>query len=106
MRPDTANMEHLIFHHGGKEYTVYDVLTPDEIGTIMTMSKERNKKLDPLNAKSTKRYFDDTDKMVATILRRCLKMTDNQIAEIEQPERRKLAHAFIKFIAVANNFSS
>jgi hypothetical protein len=99
-------MEHLIFHHGGKEYTVYDALTPDEIRTILTMSDERNKKLDALNARSMKKYFEDTDKMVAIILRRCFHMTDNQIAGMEQTECRSLAHAFIRFIATANNFTN
>jgi hypothetical protein len=99
-------MEHLIFHHGGKEYTIYDVLTPDEIGTILTMSDERNKKLDALNARSMKKYFEDTDKMVAIILRRCFRMSDSQIAGMEQLECRSLAHAFIKFIATANGIAS
>lgn len=99
-------MDRLIFHHGGKEYTIYDALTPDEIRTILTMSEERNKKLDALNARSMKKYFEDTDKMVAIILRRCFHMTDDQIAGMEQLECRSLAHAFIRFIAAANNFTS
>jgi hypothetical protein len=99
-------MEHLLFHHNGRGYTVYDALTTDEIRTITIMGEERNRKLDALNAKSMKKYFEDTDKMVTTILRRCFRMTDNQIADLEEVERRNLAHAFIRFIAVANNFSS
>ncbi|HEX2615749.1 MAG TPA: hypothetical protein VHL10_09660 [Nitrososphaera sp.] len=99
-------MERLIFHHGGKEYTIYDALTPDEIQTIMIMSEERNKKLDALNARSMKKYFEDTDKMVAIILRRCFHMTDSQIAGMEQLECRNLAHAFIRFIATANGLAS
>jgi hypothetical protein len=69
------------------------------------MNEERNRKLDGLNAKSTKRYFEDTDKMVSTILRRCFHLTDSQIAEMEQAERRNLAHTFIKFLAIANKLS-
>lgn len=99
-------MERLIFHHGGKEYTIYDALTPDEIRTILIMSEERNKKLDALNARSMKRYFEDTDKMVAIILRRCFHMTDDQVAAIEPTECRSLAHAFIRFIAKANGITS
>lgn len=98
-------MKHIIFHHDGKEYTVYDALTTDEIKTIMTMEEERNKKLDALNKKSMNKYFEDTDKMVMTILKRCFGLTDNQISEIEEVERRNLAHSFIRFIAVANNLS-
>ena len=94
-----------MFHHNGKEYTVYDVLTMDEIKTIMSMEEERNKKLDSLNSKSMKKYFEDTDKMVLTILIRCFRMSDYQISEIEEVERRNLAHSFIRFVAVANNFS-
>ena len=97
-------MEHVIFHHGGREYTVYDALTIDEIKTITAMQEERNKKLDALNKKSVKRYFEDTDKMVTVILRRCFRMTDNQISQIEEVKRRNLAHSFIRYIAVANNF--
>jgi len=99
-------VEHIVFHHHGKEYKVYDALTTDEIRTIMTMEEERNRKLDALNEKSMKKYFEDTDKMVMTILKRCFGMTDNQISEIEGTERRNLAHSFIRFIAVANNLSS
>jgi hypothetical protein len=99
-------MDHLIFHHGGREYAVYNALTSDEIGTILTMSNERNRKLDALNAKSMKKYFEDTDKMVAIILRRCFRMSDSQIADMEQTESRSLAHAFIRFIAAANNFTN
>lgn len=98
-------MEHIVFHHHGKEYTIYDALTVDEIKTIMTMENERNRKLDALNEKSTKKYFEDTDKMVITILKRCFRMTDDQISEIEGVERRNLAHSFIRFIAIANNLS-
>jgi hypothetical protein len=97
-------VEHVIFHHNGREYTVYDALTVDEIKTIMAMEEERNRKLDALNKKSAKRYFEDTDKMVKAILRRCFRMTDDQISQIEEAERRSLTHSFIRFIAVANNF--
>lgn len=99
-------MEHVIFHHNGREYTIYDVLTNQELKTIMRMNEERNRKLDGLNAKSTKRYFEDTDRMVSTILRRCFHLSDRQIAEMEQSERRNLAHAFIKFLASANRLSN
>ncbi|AIF85263.1 hypothetical protein NTE_03234 [Candidatus Nitrososphaera evergladensis SR1] len=95
-------MEHIIFHHNGKEYAVYDALTLDEIKTIMKMSDERDRKLNPLNSKSTRKYFEDTDKMVAAILRRCFRMTDSQISDIEQSERRSLASAFIRFLKSAN----
>lgn len=95
-------MEHLIFHHNGGEYTVYDALTSDELKTIMKMNEERNRKLDSLNAKSTRKYFEDTDKMVSTILRRCFRMTDGQIAGMEEPDRRSLAHAFVRFLVAAN----
>jgi hypothetical protein len=98
-------VEHIVFHHNGKEYTVYTALTADEIKTIMVMEEERSRKLDALNKKSVKRYFEDTDKMVTIILRRCFRMTDDQILGIEEVERRNLAHSFIHFIAVANNFS-
>jgi hypoxanthine-guanine phosphoribosyltransferase len=98
-------VEQILFHHNGKEYTVYEALKTNEIKTIMIMEDERNKKLDPLNKKSMKKYFEDTDKMVVTILRRCFRMTDDQISNIEEAERRNLAHSFINFIAVANNFS-
>ncbi len=98
-------MEHLIFHHNGKEYVVYDALTSDEIKAILKMGKERDRKLNPLNPKSTKKYFEDTDKMVAAILRRCFRMTDRQIEAIEQVERRSLATAFIRFLSSANNLS-
>jgi hypothetical protein len=95
-------MEHLIFHHNGREYTIYDALTYDEINTIIKMSDERDRKLNPLNSKSTRKYFEDTDKMVAAILRRCFRMTDSQIRDLEQIERRSLASAFIKFLRSAN----
>lgn len=98
-------MEHIIFHHNGKEYKVYDALTIDEIKTVMIMEEERTKKLDPLNKKSVKKYFDDTDKMVLTVLRRCFRMTDNQISNIDEVERRNLANSFIQFIVIANNFN-
>ncbi|HKZ61427.1 MAG TPA: hypothetical protein VJZ68_03285 [Nitrososphaera sp.] len=97
-------MEHITFHHNGREYVVYDALTADEIRVIMTMGEERDRKLNALNHKSTKKYFEDTDRLVATILGKCFRMTDEQIAKIEQLERRNLAHAFIRFLAVANNF--
>lgn len=99
-------MEHIIFHHSGREYTVYDALTNEELKTIKRMNEDRNRKLDSLNAKSTRKYFDDTDKLVSTVLRRCFRMTDGQIAEMEEPERRNLAHAFIKFLEAANQVSS
>jgi hypothetical protein len=99
-------VEHVIFHHNGREYTVYDALTNDELRTIMKMNEERSRKLDALNAKSTRKYFEDTDKMVSTILRRCFRMSDGQIAEMEEPERRNLAHAFIRFLAVANKLTN
>lgn len=95
-------MEHIIFHHNGREYAVYDALTLDEIKTIMKMSDERDRKLNPLNPKSTRKYFEDTDKMVAAILRRCFRMTDSQISDIEQSDRRSLASAFIRFLKSAN----
>jgi hypothetical protein len=95
-------MEHIIFHHDGKEYAVYDALTLDEIKTITKMSDERDRKLNPLNSRSTRKYFEDTDKMVAAILRRCFHMTDSQISDIERSERRSLASAFIRFLKSAN----
>lgn len=73
--------------------------------TIMSMEKERNKKLDALNKKSVKRYFEDTDKMVVTILRKCFHMTDDQIQEIDEVNRRNLAYSFIQFTIAANNLS-
>ena len=96
-------MENLTFHFNGKEYTVFDSLTSGEISIIMKMAQEREKNLNPLNAKSTKRYFEDTDSMVAAILKRCFHMTDNQIAEMDQMERRRLGNAFIKFLVAATN---
>lgn len=99
-------MEHIIFHHNGREYTVFDRLTVDELRTIMKMNEERNRKLDALNPKSTKKYFEDTDRMVSAILRRCFRMSDGQISEMEEPERRGLVHAFVKFLATANKLSS
>lgn len=99
-------MEHIIFHHQGKEYTIYETLTVEEIKTIISMERERNKKLDALNKKSVKKYFEDTDKMVATILRKCFRMTDDQIQEIDEVSRRNLAYSFIQFIIAANNLSS
>lgn len=99
-------LEHIIFHHNGREYTVYDALTSDEINAIIIMNKERFRKLDGLNPKSAKKYFQDTDRMVTAILRKCFHMTDKEIAEIEQIEARALTTAFIKFIAAANNFSN
>jgi hypothetical protein len=97
-----SRMEHLIFHHNGREYTIYDALTFDEIRMIIKMSEERDRKLNPLNAKSARKYFDDTDRMAAAILRRCFRMTDGQIRDIEQTERRSLASAFIQFLRSAN----
>jgi hypothetical protein len=96
-------VEHVVFHHNGKEYALHDALTVEEIKTIMAMQEERSRKLDALNKKSMKRYFEDTDKMVMAILRRCFKMTDDQISQIEEAERRSLAHSLIRFIAAANN---
>ncbi len=96
-------MEHLIFHHNGREYTVYDALTADEIRTVAVMGEERDRRLNPLNPKSTRKYFEDTDKMVAAILRRCFHMTDSQISNIEEAERRSLASGFIQFLRSANN---
>ena len=99
-------MEHVVFHHNGQEYTIYDALTNDELRTIMRMNDERSRKLDALNAKSMRRYFEDTDKLVSTILRRCFRLTDGQIAALDEPERRNLAHAFIKFLVTANKLTS
>ena len=99
-------MEHIIYHHQGKEYTIYETLTVEEIRAIMSMEKERNRKLDALNKKSVKRYFEDTDRMVVTILRKCFHMTDNQIKENDEISRRKLVHSFIQFTITANNLSS
>ncbi len=99
-------MEHIIYHHQGKEYTIYETLTVEEIRTIMSMERERNRKLDALNKKSVKRYFEDTDKMVVTILRKCFHMTDDQIQKIDEISRRKLVHSFIQFTIAANNLSS
>jgi hypothetical protein len=96
-------LEYIIFHHNGKEYIVYDILTLEEINAIMKMDKERDRKLNPLNAKSTRKYFEDTDKMVAATLRKCFKMTDKQIADIGEIERRRLASSFIRFLRTANS---
>lgn len=98
-------MEHIIFHHDGKEYVVYDALTENEVKTIMAMEHERNRKLDALNKKSMKKFFEDTDRLVMTILKKCFHLTDKQIADLDQIERRSLAHAFIKFNATANNIA-
>ena len=98
-------MEHIVFHHNGKEYALHDALTIEEVKTIVTMQEERSRKLDALNKKSMKKYFEDTDKMVTAILRRCFRMTDNQMSQIEEAERRNLAHSLIRFIAAANNLS-
>jgi ABC-type enterochelin transport system substrate-binding protein len=98
-------VEHVVFHHNGREYTVYRALTIDETKKIMAMEEEMSKKLDALNKKSVKKYFEDTDRMVMVILRKCFRMTDGQISQIEEAERRSLAHSFIRFIAAANNFS-
>lgn len=96
-------MERLTFHHNGREYMVYDLLTVDEIRAVVMMGRERDKKLNALNKKSAEKYFQDTDKMAAAILRRCFHMTDGQIEGIEQAERRSLASAFIRFLQSANN---
>ena len=98
-------VEHIIFHHNGKEYIVYNALTTNEIRTITAMEEERNRKLDALNKKSMKKYFEDTDEMVMTILRKCFHLTDEQISSLDQVERRSLAHAFISFIATANSLA-
>ena len=95
-------MEQIIFHHNGREYPVYDALALEEVKTIMKMSDERDKKLRPLDAKSVNKYFNDTDKMVAALLRRCFHMTDDQVGRMEQTERRNLASAFIRFLKTAN----
>ena len=99
-------MDHIVFHHGGREYTIYDSLKPDEIKATLRMADERDKKLNPLNSKSSRKYFEDTDRMVATILRKFFHMTDKQIEVMEEIERRSLASAFIKFLAAANNLSN
>ncbi len=96
-------MDRLIFHHNGREYIVYDVLSVDEIRAVLLMGKDRDKKLNPLNKKSAEKYFQDTDKMAAAILRRCFHMTDSQIGGTEEAERRGLASAFIRFPQSANN---
>ena len=98
-------MERIIFHHNGNEYTVYNALTANEIQTLASMQEERNRKLDALNAKSMKKYFEDTDKMVMTILKKCLHLTDEHISRLDEVERRNLAHAFIRFIAAANKLA-
>jgi hypothetical protein len=82
---------------------VFDSLTRGEIAAVVQMARERDKNLNPFNAKSTRRYFEDTDRMVAEILRRCFHMTDNQIASMDQMERRHLGNAFIRFLVTANN---
>lgn len=97
------SVEHIFFHHQGREYTIYETLTVEEIKTIMSMEEERNRKLDALNKKSAKRYFEDTDKMVITILRKCFHMTDDQILKIDEINRRNLAYSFIQFTVAANN---
>jgi hypothetical protein len=53
-----------------------------------------------------RRYFEDTDKMVLTILKRCFRLTEAQIAAMEEPDRRNLAHAFVRFLATANKLTS
>jgi hypothetical protein len=95
-------VKHITFHHG-REYIVYDSLTPEAIKAIQRMGAERHRKLNALSAKSTKKYFEDTDRMVETILRRCFRMTDWQIEQMDQHDRRILAHAFVKFLAATNN---
>lgn len=92
----------IVFHHNGREYAVHDALTLEEIKTMMKMSDERDKKLRPLDSRSASKYFEDTDKMVAALLRRCFRMTDDQISNMEQIERRNLASAFIRFLKTAN----
>ena len=98
-----ARVEHLIFHFDGKEYTIFDALTPEEVGAIIMMAKERDKKLRPLDAKSTRRYFEDTDRMIATILRRCFHITDEKTTGMDEMQRRHLVIAFIIFMASAND---
>lgn len=105
LQEELESVDHLFFHHQGKEYIIYETLTVEEIKTIMSMEKERNRKLDALNKKSVKRYFEDTDKMAVTILRKCFHLTDNQIRKIEESNRRNLAHSFIQFTIAANNLS-
>lgn len=96
-------MEHLIFHHNGREYTIYNALRADEITAILAMGEERDRRLNSLNHKSTRKYFEDTDKMVAAILRKCFQMTDRQISSLEESDRRSLVSAFIKFLRMANS---
>jgi hypothetical protein len=97
-------VQHIFFHYGGKEYIIHETLKVDEIKTIVSMEKERNRKLDPLDKKSVKRCFEDTDKMVASILRKPFHMTDDQIMEIDEVNRRNLAYSFIQFTMAANDF--
>lgn len=99
-------VEHIVFHHGGREYTIFDSLTPDEIEATLKMADERDRKLNPLNPKSTRKYFEDTDRMVSTILRKCFHMTDEQIKDMGEIESRRLTSDFIKFLASANNLSN
>lgn len=98
-------MDHLIFHFDRKEYAIYSTPSFGEIKALLEMAAKRDRKLKPLNAKSTKRYFEDTDKIVAAILRKYFRMTDEQIAKIDQTERRRLGSAFIRFLAAATNQS-
>ncbi len=99
-------MDRIIFHHNGKEYQVYEPLTVDEVKTIIVMQQERNKKLDGLNKKSAKKYFEDSDKLVVTILRKCFHLSDDQIIDIDEAERRNLAYSFVRFLIAANDLST
>lgn len=100
---ESSSLKTFIFHFDGKEYTVFDSLTVGEISIIIRMTKEREKNLNPFNARSVRGYFEDTDNLVAEILRRCFRMTDSQIAAIDQMERRRLGYALIGFLVAANN---
>ena len=35
----TTLVEHIVFHHNGREYIVYDALTNDEVMTIVRMNE-------------------------------------------------------------------
>ena len=94
-----------IFHFNGREYKIYNALELEEIKALLEMANKRDKKLNPFNAKSTIKYFEDTDRMLAALLRRCFGMTDKQIAEMDEVERRSLGSAFIRLLASANPYS-
>lgn len=99
-------VEHLIFHFDGKEYTVFEILRADEVGAVLRMAEERDRRLRPLDSRSARKYFEDRDAMIATILRRCFRMTDAQISAMDQMQRRRLGVAFILFLASANDLKS